>query len=74
MWWAPLCCVSATYGFDEWQTPIFEDTRVFARTLGETSDVVVKEILYSFDDRGGESITLRPEGTAASAAPSSPTA
>ncbi len=55
--------VSATYGFDEWQTPIFEDTRVFARTLGETSDVVTKE-MYSFDDRGGESITLRPEGTA----------
>ena len=55
--------VAATYGFDEWQTPIFEDTRVFARTLGETSDVVTKE-MYSFDDRGGESITLRPEGTA----------
>ena len=55
--------VSATYGFDEWQTPIFEDTRVFARTLGESSDVVMKE-MYSFDDRGGESITLRPEGTA----------
>ncbi|MGD0104137.1 MAG: histidine--tRNA ligase [Rhodopila sp.] len=55
--------VAATYGFDEWQTPIFEDTRVFARTLGETSDVVTKE-MYTFDDRGGESITLRPEGTA----------
>ena len=55
--------VAATYGFDEWQTPIFEDTRVFARTLGETSDVVTKE-MYSFNDRGGESITLRPEGTA----------
>jgi histidyl-tRNA synthetase len=55
--------VSATYGFDEWITPIFEDTRVFARTLGETSDVVTKE-MYTFDDRGGESITLRPEGTA----------
>jgi histidyl-tRNA synthetase len=55
--------VAATYGFDEWMTPIFEDTRVFARTLGETSDVVMKE-MYTFDDRGGESITLRPEGTA----------
>ena len=55
--------VAATYGFDEWQTPIFEDTRVFARTLGETSDVVMKE-MYTFDDRGGDSITLRPEGTA----------
>ena len=55
--------VAAIYGFDEWTTPIFEDTRVFSRTLGETSDVVMKE-MYSFDDRGGESITLRPEGTA----------
>jgi histidyl-tRNA synthetase len=55
--------VAATYGFDEWMTPIFEDTRVFARTLGETSDVVMKE-MYTFDDRGGDSITLRPEGTA----------
>ena len=55
--------VAATYGFDEWATPIFEDTRVFARTLGETSDVVMKE-MYSFQDRGGESVTLRPEFTA----------
>ncbi len=55
--------VAATYGFDEWTTPIFEDTRVFSRTLGETSDVVTKE-MYSFQDRGGDGITLRPEGTA----------
>ncbi len=55
--------VAAVYGLDEWATPIFEDTRVFARTLGDTSDVVTKE-MYSFEDRGGESITLRPEGTA----------
>jgi histidyl-tRNA synthetase len=55
--------VAATYGFDEWQTPIFEDTRVFARTLGETSDVVMKE-MYTFPDRGGDQLTLRPEGTA----------
>jgi histidyl-tRNA synthetase len=55
--------VAATYGFDEWQTPIFEDTGVFARTLGETSDVVMKE-MYTFNDRGGDSLTLRPEGTA----------
>jgi histidyl-tRNA synthetase len=55
--------VAATYGFDEWITPIFEDTRVFARTLGDTSDVVMKE-MYTFEDRGGDSITLRPEGTA----------
>src|SRR6476660_4447338 len=55
--------IAALYGFDEWTTPIFEDTRVFSRTLGETSDVVMKE-MYSFEDRGGEPITLRPEGTA----------
>jgi histidyl-tRNA synthetase len=55
--------IAARYGFDEWTTPIFEDTRVFSRTLGETSDVVMKE-MYSFEDRGGEPITLRPEATA----------
>ena len=55
--------VAGLYGFDEWSTPIFEDTRVFSRTLGETSDVVAKE-MYSFADRGGEQVTLRPEGTA----------
>ncbi len=56
--------VAGLYGYDEWVTPIFEDTRVFSRSLGETSDVVSKE-MYSFPDRGGDSITLRPEGTAA---------
>jgi histidyl-tRNA synthetase len=55
--------VAATYGFDEWITPVLEDTRVFARSLGETSDVVSKE-MYTFLDRGGESVTLRPENTA----------
>ena len=55
--------VAALYGMEEWATPIFEDTRVFARTLGDTSDVVTKE-MYTFDDRGGDSITLRPENTA----------
>ncbi|MBS7790447.1 histidine--tRNA ligase [Roseococcus sp. SDR] len=55
--------ISALYGFEEWATPIFEDTRVFARGLGETSDVVSKE-MYEFQDRGGESVTLRPENTA----------
>ena len=54
---------AALYGFDEWATPVFEDTRVFSRTLGDTSDVVTKE-MYTFADRGGDSITLRPEGTA----------
>jgi histidyl-tRNA synthetase len=55
--------IASLYGFDEWSTPIFEDTRVFSRTLGETSDVVTKE-MYSFQDRGGDAITLRPEATA----------
>ena len=55
--------VAGLYGFDEWSTPIFESTAVFARTLGDTSDVVTKE-MYSFEDRGGEGVTLRPEGTA----------
>ncbi len=55
--------IADVYGFDEWQTPIFEATAVFARSLGETSDVVSKE-MYSFEDRGGDSLTLRPEGTA----------
>lgn len=51
------------YGFGEIQTPIFEFTDVFARTLGDVSDVVTKE-MYTFEDRGGERITLRPENTA----------
>ena len=51
------------YGFSEIQTPIFESTEVFARGVGETSDIVSKE-MYTFTDRGGESFTLRPEGTA----------
>jgi len=51
------------YGFGEISTPIFEFTEVFARTLGDTSDIVTKE-MYSFEDRGGEGLTLRPEGTA----------
>jgi histidyl-tRNA synthetase len=51
------------FGFQEIITPIFEFSDVFHRTLGETSDVVTKET-YTFTDRGGDSITLRPEGTA----------
>lgn len=50
-------------GFDEIVTPVFEDTGVYARTSGETSDVVQKE-MYTFTDRGDRSLTLRPEGTA----------
>ncbi|HYZ31393.1 MAG TPA: histidine--tRNA ligase [Crenalkalicoccus sp.] len=55
--------IAALYGFEEWATPVLEDTRVFARSLGDTSDVVTKE-MYSFTDRGGDSVTLRPEATA----------
>ena len=54
---------SLLYGFGEIETPIFEFSDVFHRTLGETSDVVNKET-YDFTDRGGERLTLRPEGTA----------
>jgi histidyl-tRNA synthetase len=55
--------ITSLYGFSEWQTPIIENTTLFLRPLGETSDVVTKE-MYTFSDRGGDSITLRPEGTA----------
>ena len=51
------------YGFKEIRIPIFEDTRLFSRSIGETTDIVEKE-MYTFEDRGGDSITLRPEGTA----------
>ncbi|MBM3572453.1 MAG: histidine--tRNA ligase [Alphaproteobacteria bacterium] len=51
------------YGFEEMTTPIFEFTEVFARSIGETTDIVSKE-MYTFVDRGGERITLRPENTA----------
>jgi len=55
--------VAGRYGYSEMAPPVFEFTEVFARTLGETSDVVTKE-MYTFSDRGGDSITLRPEFTA----------
>lgn len=51
------------YGYRRIQTPVFEDTELFSRTSGEGSDVVQKE-MYTFEDRGGRSLTLRPEGTA----------
>jgi histidyl-tRNA synthetase len=51
------------FGYKEMSTPIFEFTEVFARSMGETSDVVSKE-MYSFTDKGGETLTLRPEYTA----------
>jgi histidyl-tRNA synthetase len=55
--------VRRLYRFRRVEMPVFEKTEVFARSLGETTDVVSKE-MYSFDDRGGESLTLRPEFTA----------
>lgn len=51
------------YGFKEIRTPVFENTELFLRGVGDTTDVVQKE-MYTFDDKGGRSITLRPEGTA----------
>ncbi|MCH7796662.1 MAG: histidine--tRNA ligase [Proteobacteria bacterium] len=58
------CELAARYGYLEMSTPIFEFTDVFRRPLGETSDVVSKE-MYTFTDRGDEGLTLRPEATAA---------
>ncbi len=55
--------VRRLYGFVRVEVPVFEATAVFARSLGETTDVVSKE-MYSFEDRGGDSLTLRPEFTA----------
>ena len=57
---------SRTYGFKEIRTPVFEHTELFARGVGQTTDVVQKE-MYTFDTKGGESVTLRPEGTAGAA-------
>jgi histidyl-tRNA synthetase len=55
--------VAELYGFAEMATPIFEFTEVFARPIGEHTDIVAKE-MYTFSDRGGEEVTLRPENTA----------
>lgn len=55
--------VAREYGYKEIRTPIFEDTDLFTRSAGETSDIVSKE-MYTFEDKGGRSVTLKPEGTA----------
>ena len=52
--------VYARYGFKEIRLPIFEDTRLFSRSIGETTDIVEKE-MYTFQDRSGDYITLLPE-------------
>jgi histidyl-tRNA synthetase len=57
---------SKSYGFKEIRTPVFEHTELFARGVGQTTDVVQKE-MYTFTTKGGESVTLRPEGTAGAA-------
>jgi histidyl-tRNA synthetase len=54
---------AARYGFREIRTPVLERTELFARAVGETTDIVEKE-MYSFTDRSGENLTMRPEGTA----------
>lgn len=58
--------VAENFGYKEMRTPVFEHTELFQRGVGDTTDVVQKE-MYTFDDKGGRSITLRPEGTAGAA-------
>ena len=55
--------VLSSYGYSEIRTPVVEYTDLFCRSIGEVTDIVEKE-MYTFDDRNGESLTLRPEGTA----------
>ena len=55
--------VCHSFGYEEIRIPTFEQTDLFQRGVGDTTDVVTKE-MYTFDDKGGRSITLRPEGTA----------
>ena len=66
LWWRVIRTIEeqcAQYGWSRVSTPGFEETALFERTAGEASDVVHKE-MYSFEDRGDRSLTLRPEGTA----------
>ena len=55
--------VCQLYGYERIDLPVFEDTRLFTRSVGEETDIVTKE-MYTFEDRGGNQLTLRPEGTA----------
>ncbi|MBQ9227342.1 MAG: histidine--tRNA ligase [Eubacterium sp.] len=63
---ATCLSVAENFGYKELRTPVFEHTELFQRGVGDTTDVVQKE-MYTFDDKGGRSITLRPEGTAGAA-------
>lgn len=63
---ATCLSVAENFGYKEMRTPVFEHTELFQRGVGDTTDVVQKE-MYTFDDKGGRSITLRPEGTAGAA-------
>lgn len=58
-----LLDIASNFGFNEIRTPVFEHTELFNRSVGDTTDVVQKE-MYTFDDNGGRSISLKPEGTA----------
>lgn len=66
-WWqrveSAALCVLRNFGFEEFRVPIVERTELFARSIGQDTDIVEKE-MYSFSDRHGDSITLRPEATA----------
>jgi histidyl-tRNA synthetase len=55
--------IAKLYGYERIDAPVFEDTRLFTRSVGEDTDIVKKE-MYTFEDRGGNQLTLRPEGTA----------
>ena len=55
--------LATMFGYDRINTPMFEDARLFVRGIGEVTDIVEKET-YTFKDRGGDLLTLRPEGTA----------
>ena len=55
--------ICALYGYEEMRTPIFEHTEVFTRSVGDTTDIVQKE-MYTFTDKGDRQISLKPEGTA----------
>src|SRR5690554_8146623 len=60
---ATLADILQSYGYQEIRFPILESTDLFKRSIGEVTDIVEKE-MYTFDDRNGDSVTLRPEGTA----------